>query len=132
MSAMTAYRQPRQDSYGVSVDDVREVKSQYAALTPTTGTVTIDMATAQSSELNHGPLTGTVTYQTSNGADGQSAVIWITGAASGSTTLNFPAGWVFVGAAPTAIAATKLGKLEIQFRGGGTAASVVAKYAVQA
>lgn len=89
-------------------------------------TTSLDFATAPFKTV---VLTGAVTFASANLVAGKTATIRITGGAS-SRNYTFPAGWVFVMTAPTALAANKTGLLIL--RSFGTAdANVVAWYAVQ-
>lgn len=98
------------------------------ALTPTTGSVALDLSTLHGSIRTHA-ITGNITYTTSNLADGREVTIIITCDAT-ARTFTFPAGWVFVGAKPTGIAISKKAVLTLTATS-TTDASVVAAYAVQ-
>jgi hypothetical protein len=99
-------------------------------VTPTTltfaATTDIDMTLAGDRTL---ALTGDITFTTSNRAAGRGIKIKIL--ADGSTrNFTFPA-WIFLGTAPTSIAANKTAILSIQAYS-TTDASIVAAYSVQA
>ena len=74
-------------------------------------------------------LTGNVTFTTSNRAAGRAVVIRLLSGAS-TRNLTFPAGWVFLGAVPTTLAANKTAVLSVTFFGTADTDAVVA-YAVQ-
>lgn len=99
-----------------------------AALTPTTGAVTLDMAAVDGEYLTHA-LSGNVTYSSSNRAAGRTVTIKIT--CDGTLrTFTFPA-WVFVGgAAPASIAANKRAILTVTFFD-TTDAGAIAAYSVE-
>jgi hypothetical protein len=102
--------------------------SQVATLTPTTGTVNINLSTQGGRYLTH-DLSGTVTYTTSNRAVGRVVTLRIKAGGS-ERTLAFPA-WVFVGsAAPTTIAANKSAILTVTWFGTNET-DAVAAYAVE-
>lgn len=94
----------------------------------TTGTIDIDFSGALLQ--TQGALTGNITYTGSNYAAGSSVTIRVVGGTS-SQTLTFPSGWVFVGTAPTSLAAGKTAILTVTSFG-TTAANVVAAWAVSA
>jgi len=96
-------------------------------LSTTSGTQQLDF-TSQG-YLTHS-ITGNITYTATNYAEGKSLSIRIT---SDGTARNFtfPTSWVFVGAKPTSIAASKNAVLSITSFG-TTEANTVAAYAVQA
>lgn len=95
-------------------------------LSTTSGTQQLDF-TSQG-YLTHS-ITGNITYTATNYAAGKSLSVRIT---SGGTARNltFPTNWVFVGAKPTSIAASKNAVLSITSFG-TTEANTVAAYAVQ-
>jgi len=93
----------------------------------TTGTLTLDVAAA--SLYDAGPLTGDITFASSNLVAGRSVTARIVNGAT-LRTLAFPAGWVFVGAKPADIAASKTGILTATAFG-TTDADVVAAWAVE-
>jgi hypothetical protein len=74
-------------------------------------------------------LTGNVTFTTSNRALGRAVVVRLLSGAS-ARTLNFPSGWVFLGAVPTTLAANKTAVISVTFFGTADTDAVVA-YAVQ-
>jgi hypothetical protein len=74
-------------------------------------------------------LTGNVVFTTSNRAVGRSVVIRLLAGAS-ARTLGFPVGWVFLGTAPTSLAANKTAVLSLAFFGTADT-DCVAAYAVQ-
>ena len=74
-------------------------------------------------------LTGNVAFTTSNRAVGRAVVIRLLSGAS-ARTLGFPAGWVFLGAVPTTLAANKTAVLSVTCFGTADTDAVVA-YAVQ-
>jgi hypothetical protein len=93
----------------------------------TTGSVALDFAGADF--RTQAALTGDITYTASNYAAGRSMTIRVTNGAT-LRTLTFPAGWVFVGAKPTNIAASKVGILTLTSFG-TVEADVVAAWSVQ-
>jgi hypothetical protein len=95
-------------------------------LATATGTQNLDFTSE--GYLTHS-ITGNITYTASNYAIGRSLSIRITSDAT-QRTLTFPTNWVFVGAKPTAIAASKKAILSVTSFG-TTEAEVVASYAVQ-
>lgn len=90
----------------------------------TSGTVDLNMATLAGSYQTIA-LTGDVTFTTSGRAAGRSVTLRL--AAGGSSRLlTFPS-WVFVGAAaPTTLAANKVGVLSVTFFDGSDAVAVAA------
>jgi hypothetical protein len=74
-------------------------------------------------------ITGTTTFTASNYAAGRTITVRLTTGLAGQT-IGFPAGWVFVGTRPTAIANNKTGILTITSFG-TTEAACVAAWAVQ-
>jgi hypothetical protein len=95
-------------------------------LSTATGTQNIDFTSE--GYLTHS-ITGNITYTASNYAEGKSLTIRIT--SDGTTrNLTFPSSWVFVGAKPTSIAASKVAALSVTSFG-ATEANCVAAYAVQ-
>lgn len=118
------------DDRGTNPGDVYLGPDQVAALTPTTGTVDLDLAVVNGLFLTHGALTGNITYTSSNRGAGRTVIIRIV---NGGTlrTFTFPSGWVFLGAAkPASIAASKTAVLSVTWY--GTADSdAVAAYAVE-
>jgi hypothetical protein len=74
-------------------------------------------------------LTGNVAFTTSNRAVGRAVVIRLLSGAS-ARTLSFPAGWVFLGAVPTTLAANKTAVLSVTFFGTADT-DAVAAYGVQ-
>jgi hypothetical protein len=74
-------------------------------------------------------LTGNVAFTTSNRAVGRAVVMRLLSGAS-ARTLNFPTGWVFLGAVPTTLAANKTAVLSVTFFGTADTDAVVA-YGVQ-
>jgi hypothetical protein len=99
-----------------------------AALTPTTGTVDLDLATVNGKYLTHS-LSGNPTYTSSNRAAGKTVTIKVI-AGGGTRTLSFPS-WVFVGTEPTDIASGKTGILTVTWFD-TTDAGAVAAWAVEA
>lgn len=113
-----------------SVSDIVTTKNiaiNVTTLATATGTQNLDF-TSQG-YLTHS-ITGNITYTASNYAAGKSLSVRITCDGT-QRNLTFPAGWVFVGSKPTAIAASKIGILSITSFG-ATEAETVAAYAVQA
>ncbi len=89
------------------------------------GYVNLDLALSNMQSVS---LAGNVTFTTSNGAAGRALTLRII--ADGSTrNLTFPA-WVFLGDAPTDIAASKTGVLSLA-SWGTTDGAIVAAYAVE-
>lgn len=80
----------------------------------TTGTVALDLAGAM--YKLQGPLTGDVTYTTSNRALGRSVTVFVENDST-ERTVTFPAAWRFVGVRPETIEANMLGVLTIVSRG---------------
>lgn len=74
-------------------------------------------------------ITGNITYTASNYGNGRSLTVRITSDGT-ARNLTFPTNWVFVGAKPTSIAASKVGILSVTSFG-ATEADSVAAYAVQ-
>jgi hypothetical protein len=95
-------------------------------LSTTTGTQGLDF-TSQG-YLTHA-ITGNITYTASNYAAGRSLSVRITSDGT-ARNLTFPTNWVFVGAKPTSIAASKNAVLSVTSFG-TTEAESVAAYAVQ-
>jgi hypothetical protein len=95
-------------------------------LATATGTQNLDFTSE--GYLTHS-ITGNITYTASNYAIGRSLSIRIASDAT-QRSFTFPTGWVFVGAKPTAIAASKVAVLSITSFG-TTEANCVASYAVQ-
>ena len=93
----------------------------------TTGTLALYFAAASLYDI--GPLTGDITFVGSNLVAGRSVTARIVNGAT-LRTLAFPAGWVFVGAKPADIAASKTGILTATAFG-TTDADVVAAWAVE-
>ena len=113
-----------------SVSDIVTTKNiaiNVTTLATASGTQNLDL-TSQG-YLTHS-ITGNITYTASNYAAGKSLSVRITCDGT-QRNLTFPAGWVFVGSKPTAIAASKIGILSITSFG-ATEADTVAAYAVQA
>jgi hypothetical protein len=111
------------------VDEVGAVTTRQLYLTQSAltyaATTNIDCAGGQARTL---ALTGAVTFTTSNKAAGRSVTIKITCDAT-PRTFTFPAGWKFVGAAaPSGIAASKVGILTLTCFGTNDS-DVVAAYA---
>jgi hypothetical protein len=95
-------------------------------LSTTSGTQQLDF-TSQG-YLTHS-ITGNITYTATNYAEGKSLSIRITSDGT-ARNLTLPTSWVFVGAKPTAIDASKVAVLSITSFG-STEANTVAAYAVQ-
>ena len=89
--------------------------------------VALNFATQEDKTIS---LTGAVAFTTSGLAAGREISVRII--ADGSTrAFTFPAGWTFIGTAPTDIAASKTGMLSLKSYG-TTDADVVAAYSVEA
>jgi hypothetical protein len=94
----------------------------------TTGTINLDFYGAGYRTMAN--ITGTTTFTASNYIAGRTITVRIiNGSAVTTRTINFPAGWVFVGPEPTSIAPLKTGILTITSFG-TTEADCVAAYAV--
>lgn len=91
----------------------------------TTGTVNLDMS-ALNATYQTVTLTGNVTLTTSNRAAGRSVTIRLVEAAGVTRTLNFPANWVFVGAAKPTGLNTQTCILTVTFFGTADADAVAA------
>lgn len=91
-------------------------------------TVTLDMS-ALAGLYRTITLTGNLTLATSNRAAGRAVTLRLLPGAS-SRTLTFPAGWTFLGTAPTTLAANKTAILSVTFFGSADSDAVCA-YAVQ-
>lgn len=99
------------------------------AITPTTGAVALDFAALDQGVHLHGPLTGAITYSTTNLAAKRSITIVITNGAT-LRAFAFPA-WIPLGAAlPASIAANKTAVLTV-YSPGTTDAACVASYQAQ-
>lgn len=94
-----------------------------AALTPTTGSITIDLGAEDYRTVT---LTGNPSFFTSNRVQGRSIVVLITAGAS-SRTPTFPA-WKWVGTKPTSFAANSTGLLSLLCLGGTGETNVIASY----
>lgn len=102
------------------------------------GFATVAYATSLSIDCQNGieqeidPITGTITFNSlTNQAAGSRVSVILRADGSGPYNLNFPAGWVFVGAAaPANIAASKTAWLELICTGAADS-DVVARYSVQ-
>jgi hypothetical protein len=90
---------------------------------PYAATVNLDMG-ALAGLYRTLTLTGNVTFTTSNRAVGRAVVVRLLSGAS-ERTLNFPAGWVFLGAVPTTLAANKTAVLSVTFFGTADTDAVV-------
>ena len=95
-------------------------------LSTTSGTQGLDF-TSQG-YLTHS-ITGNITYTATNYSEGKSLSVRITSDGT-ARNLTFPTNWVFVGAKPTSIAASKNAVLSVTSFG-TTEANTVAAYAVQ-
>lgn len=95
-------------------------------LSTASGTQNIDFTSE--GYLTHS-ITGNITYTASNYAEGKSLTIRITSDGT-ARNLTFPANWIFVGAKPSSIAASKIAVLSVTSFG-ATEANTVAAYAVQ-
>jgi hypothetical protein len=94
----------------------------------TSGTIDLDFNGAGYRTMAN--ITGTTTFTASNYSAGETVTVRIiNGSASTTRTINFPAGWVFVGPEPTNIAPLKTGILTITSFG-TTEADCVAAWAV--
>lgn len=93
---------------------------------PATTTASLDFATQTFKTIS---IAATTTFTASGYQPGRSITVRVTSDAT-QRTLNFPAGWVFIGIKPTAIAASKVGILTITSFG-TTEAECVAAWAVQ-
>lgn len=114
----------------LNASQIRKLTTKVAALATATGTVTLDFDVVHGTVLQQAALTGDVTFATANGKNGKSTEVFMDGGSG--VNLAFPAGWRFVGAKPTAIAAGKKAVLKTRFVGGDTDAFVIASYAVEA
>jgi hypothetical protein len=95
----------------------------------TSGTIDLNFATDAYKTMAN--ITGTTTFTASNYGIGRTVTVRIiNGSTTTARTINFPAGWVFVGPEPTTIAASKTGILTITSFG-TTEADCVAAWAVQ-
>lgn len=104
----------------------KNIAINVATLSTSSGTQLLDF-TSQG-YLTHA-ITGNITYTAQNYAEGKSLTIRITSDGT-ARNLTFPTSWVFVGAKPTSIAASKVGILSVTSFG-ATEANSVAAYAVQ-
>jgi len=104
----------------------KNIAINVTTLATATGTQNLDF-TSQG-YLTHS-ITGNITYTASNYAEGKSLTIRITSDGT-ARNLTFPTNWVFVGAKPTSIAASKVAVLSVTSFG-ATEANPVAAYAVQ-
>jgi hypothetical protein len=104
----------------------KNVAINVTTLATATGTQNLDF-TSQG-YLTHS-ITGNITYTASNYAEGKSLTIRITSDGT-ARNLTFPTNWIFVGAKPTSIAASKVAALSVTSFG-ATEANTVAAYAVQ-
>jgi len=104
----------------------KNIAINVTTLATATGTQNLDF-TSQG-YLTHS-ITGNITYTASNYAEGKSLTIRITSDGT-ARNLTFPTNWVFVGAKPTSIAASKVAVLSVTSFG-ATEANTVAAYAVQ-
>ena len=104
----------------------KNIAINVTTLATATGTQNLDF-TSQG-YLTHS-ITGDITYTASNYAEGKSLTIRITSDGT-ARNLTFPTNWVFVGAKPTSIAASKVAVLSVTSFG-ATEANTVAAYAVQ-
>ena len=94
----------------------------------TSGTINLDFDGAGYRTMAN--ITGTTTFTASNYGAGETVTVRIiNGSTTTARTINFPAGWVFVGPKPTTIAASKTGILSITSFG-TTEADCVAAWAV--
>lgn len=94
----------------------------------TSGTIDLDFSTEAYKVMAN--ITGTTTFTASNYAAGRTITVKIyNGSLSTTRTINFPAGWVFVGAKPANVAATLTGILTVTSFG-TTEADCVAAWAV--
>lgn len=84
------------------------------ALTPTTGSVDLDLDAVNGFLLTHA-LSGNVTYTSSNRAAGKTATVKVLCDAT-PRTFTFPS-WEFMGTAPTGIAANATGTLTVTWYG---------------
>lgn len=136
---------PGTAAIGTSNDYAREdhvhplpavVTTSAAGLAPATsfGTITyaadieLDMATLDG-QYRTISLTGNLSLTTINRANGRTAVLRLICDGT-QRTLTFPAGWVFIGAKPANIAASKTAVLSLTFFGSAST-DAVAAYAVQ-
>ena len=92
-------------------------------------TVDLDLA-AHAGTYKTISLAGALTFTTSNRASGRTVALRLICDGTGRA-LTFPAGWVFVGAKPSTIAASKTAVLSLTFYGTADA-DCVAAYGVQA
>ena len=106
--------------------EAKNVTVDVNTLSTASGTQNLDFTSE--GYLTHA-ITGNITYTASNYSAGRSLSIRITCDGT-QRNLTFPAGWVFVGSKPTAIAASKVAVLSITSFG-STEANTVAAYAVQ-
>jgi len=104
----------------------RNAAIDVTTLATTSGTQGLDLSAH--GYLTHA-ITGNITYAATNYADGRSVTVRITSDGT-ARNLTFPTNWVFVGAKPTSIAASKTAVLSVTSFG-TTEANSVAAYAVQ-
>ena len=130
----TSFTPAAHDQAISTITDLQAGLDAKAPLTPAQGTITyaatvdLDMATLNGL-LRTITLTGNLTFTASNQASQRSVTLRLI---SGATlrTLTFPADWVFLGAKPANIAASKVGVLSLTFFG-STDADCVAAWGVQ-
>lgn len=94
------------------------------ALSPTTGTITLNLSTLNGT-IQRGTLTGNVTLAASNMAAGREVVL-ILAAGAADRTIAYPAGWVKVGAPVSTIPANKTAIVSLAFSGATESTGVVA------
>jgi hypothetical protein len=106
--------------------EAKNVTVNVNTLATATGTQNLDFTSE--GYLTHA-ITGNITYTASNYSAGRSLSVRITCDGT-ARNLTFPTNWVFVGAKPTSIAASKVAVLSVTSFG-TTEANAVAAYAVQ-
>lgn len=98
-----------------------------ASTLASSGTATLDFAGA--GFLNQGPLTGNITYATSNMETGKTVTVRVRGGTV-QCSLAFPAQWAFIGVKPSSLAANKTGVLSVACFG-STASDLVAAWSFE-
>lgn len=115
------------DSKGRATSASRYASFANTQIDVSTTTAALDFATQGFKTIS---ISATTDFSAANYAAGKSITVLVT-CDSTSRSLTFPAGWVFVGAKPTSIAASKKGILTVTSFG-TTEANCVAAWAVQA
>ena len=106
-----------------------QLPTSYAPLTPTTGTVLLDMALLNGQCRTIGPLTGDLTFTASNLVTSRELRLRLI---CGDTTraLTFPSDWKFLSIKPSSITASKVAVLSLTAFG-STNAEVIVAYVEQ-